>query len=84
VATMTLLFSLCNARPSWCLLFGGSVAHTLAMCACCRWYFTQAIPLLFIGGLVGFLVVDAVRVSSASEPQCLSCGMMIQLTGLRD
>jgi hypothetical protein len=29
----------------------------------CRWYATQALPLVFIGGLVCFLAVDAGRVS---------------------
>lgn len=33
----------------------------------CRWYVTQSIPLFFIGGLLIFVVVDAIRVSGVVQ-----------------
>jgi hypothetical protein len=38
----------------------------------CRWYLTQSIPLFLIGGLVGFVVADAVRVSLGVQGYFLS------------
>jgi hypothetical protein len=36
----------------------------------CRWYVTQAVPMIFIGGLLGFLIVDAGRVRPHSSTRC--------------
>jgi hypothetical protein len=43
-----------------------AIKNTPGVCmllASCRWYITQGTPLVFISGLVAFLVAQAVRVS---------------------
>jgi hypothetical protein len=53
-----------------------------------RWYATQCIPLFFIGGLVGFVVVDAVRVRPydsflrppATSQACCTCDVPVGLS----
>jgi hypothetical protein len=64
----------CSLMPSFCIAYSPCDAAR-------RWYATQALPLVFIGGLAVFLAVDAGRVSQSAR---LATAVPFAVTTTRD
>jgi hypothetical protein len=75
--------SACPLGPCAC----ACVYVRVYMCVAGRWYATQVLPLVFIGGLVAFVVADAARVRACALNRVCGCAVVRgrgQLVGVAD